>query len=55
MMVSLRQGRNDLLVKVTQNVMGWGACARFANSDLTPAARLRYAIPSAWKEGSVFP
>lgn len=31
--VTLRQGRNDLLVKVTQNIMGWGACARFTNVD----------------------
>lgn len=44
--VSLKPGRNDLLVKVTQNVLGWGACARFTNADGGPARGLKYTIPS---------
>jgi HEAT repeat protein len=44
--VPLKAGRNDLLVKVTQNVMGWGACARFTAADGSPATGLKVTIPS---------
>ncbi|MBM3495049.1 MAG: hypothetical protein FJX72_12130 [Armatimonadetes bacterium] len=41
-----KAGWNLLMVKVTQNVMGWGLCARFTNADGTPANGLRFAMPS---------
>lgn len=43
--VHLNAGWNSLLLKVTQNNQGWGACARFTNPDGSPATRLRYALP----------
>jgi HEAT repeat protein len=44
--VHAAKGWNRLLVKVTQNVMGWGACAQLRNPDGTPATGLRCAVPS---------
>jgi len=44
--VHLNAGWNPLLLKVTQNVLGWGACARFTNPDGSPIAGLRFGIPS---------
>lgn len=38
-------GWNMMLLKVTQNVMGWGACVRFADADGKPAG-VRLALPS---------
>lgn len=45
--LQVKPGWNHLLLKVTQNVMGWGACARFANADGSPATGLRYAVGQA--------
>ena len=45
--VHVKPGWNPLLLKVTQNVQGWGACARFMKSDGAPATDLRYRVPSA--------
>ncbi|HLK61767.1 MAG TPA: hypothetical protein VKU00_34795, partial [Chthonomonadaceae bacterium] len=45
--VHVKSGWNPLLLKITQNVLGWGACARFTNPDGSPATGLRYRIPSA--------
>ena len=42
--VHVRQGWNRLLLKITQNSQGWGACARFTNTDGSPVGGLRYAI-----------
>jgi len=42
-----RTGWNLLMIKVTQNVMGWGACARLTKLDGSPAEGLRYMLPSA--------
>lgn len=42
-----KAGWNQLMMKIPQNVMGWGACARFTNVDGTPAEGLRFAPPSA--------
>lgn len=42
----LKAGWNQLLLKVTQNNQGWGACARFANADGTAATGLLNVIPS---------
>lgn len=44
--VTAKAGWNDLLLKITQNNQGWGAVARFTNPDGTPAAGLRFALPS---------
>ncbi len=43
----LKAGWNQLMLKIPQNVMGWGAVARFTNPDGTPATGLRFAVPSA--------
>jgi hypothetical protein len=45
--VTLKPGWNTLLLKITQNNQGWGACARLTTLDGTPATGLRYAVPSA--------
>jgi HEAT repeat protein len=45
--VHARQGWNSLLLKITQNNMGWGACARATNPDGSPATGLRFAVPSS--------
>jgi hypothetical protein len=47
--VHLNAGWNILMLKVTQNVLGWGACARFANPDGRIVSGLRYTVPSAVK------
>src|SRR5205807_2275046 len=41
--VRAKQGWNRILFKVTQNIMGWGACARFTNPDGSRADKLRFA------------
>lgn len=45
-----RSGWNRMLLKVTQNVMGWGACVRFVRKDGSPAEGLRFMLPSALPE-----
>ena len=47
--VHAKQGWNRLLLKVTQNNQGWGACVRPTNLDGSPASGLRFALPSAVK------
>lgn len=42
----LRQGENRLLIKITQNVMGWGLCARICHTDRTPADDVRALLPN---------
>jgi len=42
--VQLQAGWNSLMLKVTQNVMGWGACARFRAPDGAKAEGLRFAV-----------
>ncbi len=42
--VTLAEGRNALMLKVTQNVMGWGACARLRNLDGSAAQGLRFEV-----------
>ena len=44
--VRARAGWNTALLKVTQNVMGWGACVRFADPSGQPARGIRLALPS---------
>jgi HEAT repeat protein len=44
--VGVKAGWNSLMVKVTQNVMGWGLVARFTEADGAPATALRFALPS---------
>jgi HEAT repeat protein len=48
--LKVRAGWNAMMVKVTQNIMGWGACARFTATDGGPAIGLRFALPSFVKE-----
>ncbi len=47
--IHLKQGWNTLMLKVTQNVMGWGACARLIGADGNTPAGLKYSVPSANK------
>ncbi len=42
--VTLKQGWNSVLVKVTQNNLGWAFCVRFAQSSGEPVAGLRASI-----------
>jgi HEAT repeat protein len=42
--VTLNLGWNQLLVKVTQNVMGWGFCVRFAQPSGEPAEGVRASL-----------
>jgi HEAT repeat protein len=44
--LKLKAGWNDLMLKITQNNMGWGAVARFTNSDGSPAKDLKFALPT---------
>jgi HEAT repeat protein len=44
--VSAKAGYNVLLLKITQNNMGWGACARFTHTNGSPAPELKFAVPS---------
>jgi HEAT repeat protein len=39
--VTLNEGWNAILLKVTQNIEGWGFCVRFAQSSGEPVAGLR--------------
>src|SRR5258708_7109413 len=41
--IGVKQGWNHLMLKVTQNIMGWGACARIANPDGSRAEKIRCA------------
>jgi HEAT repeat protein len=41
--VRAKQGWNQMLFKVTQNVMGWGACARIINPDGSRTNGIRFA------------
>ncbi len=43
--VRLRRGWNELLLKITQNIMGWEFCARFVAPDGAPPRDLRCALP----------
>jgi hypothetical protein len=43
--VTARQGWNTLMVKVPQNVMGWGVCVRVAKPDGTAVEGLTFAVP----------
>ena len=45
--VQVKAGWNDLLLKITQNNMGWAACARFSTPDGTPVKGLKWVVPSA--------
>ena len=49
--VHARAGWNLLMLKITQNIMGWGACARFLDPDGSPAQGLRFSVPSAVSQG----
>ena len=51
--VHAKSGWNLLMLKVTQNNQGWGACARITNPDGTPAKGLEYRVPSAVKASPV--
>jgi HEAT repeat protein len=42
--LQLQEGWHSLMLKVTQNVMGWGACARFRAPDGAKAEGLRFAV-----------
>lgn len=44
--VHLKSGDNRVLVKVTQNIMGWGFCARVTNPDGSPATGVRNILTS---------
>ena len=39
--VSLREGWNAILIKVTQNNQGWGFCARLVSPDGAPLEGIR--------------
>jgi hypothetical protein len=45
----LNAGWNTLLLKITQNVLGWGACARFTLPDGSAVQGLKYSVVSALK------
>ncbi len=45
--VHANAGWNQILMKVTQSIQGWGACARLTAADGSPAIGLRFAIPSS--------
>jgi HEAT repeat protein len=42
--VNLERGWNQLLLKITQNNAGWGACARFSKPDGSAAEGLRFEV-----------
>ena len=42
----LKKGWNVLMLKITQNIMGWGACARVTDAEGKPVTGLRYSVPS---------
>ena len=43
----LRPGRNTLLLKITQNQMSWGFCARLVKPDGAPLEGIRIDDPPA--------
>lgn len=43
------RGWNRILIKVTQNIMGWGACVRLTQPDGSPVVGLRIG-PVGWAE-----
>ncbi|MDF2441335.1 MAG: hypothetical protein JWN98_2319, partial [Abditibacteriota bacterium] len=45
--LAMKSGWNQLMLKITQNNLGWGACARFAQEDGSPVSGLRFAVPSS--------
>ena len=45
--VALLPGWNQMMLKITQHNQGWGACARFTNTDGSPLKGLRFAAPSS--------
>ncbi len=45
--VNLREGKNSLLLKITQSTGGWGACARLRNLDGGQLNGVRAALPEA--------
>jgi HEAT repeat protein len=45
--VHAHAGWNGLMLKVTQNNQGWGACVRITNADGTPATGITYSVPAA--------
>jgi hypothetical protein len=45
--VHAHAGWNRLMLKVTQNNQGWGACVRITNADGTPATGITYSVPAA--------
>ncbi len=45
--VHLKAGWNTLLLKVTQNNQGWGACCRILGPDGNPATDLQYSVAPA--------
>ena len=49
--VHLNAGWNVLLLKITQNVLGWGACARFTGPRGGAVTGLKYSVVSALKHG----
>ena len=42
--VELKEGWNRLIIKVTQNNLGWEFCAKFLNPDGTPLKGLKSGI-----------
>lgn len=48
----MKAGWNQLMLKITQNNLGWGACARFTNVDGSPISGLRYSLPSSLNDRS---
>ncbi|UCG49374.1 MAG: hypothetical protein JSU94_06240, partial [Phycisphaerales bacterium] len=40
--LTLQEGWNTLMLKITQNVMGWGACARFTGPGGSSIEGLRF-------------
>lgn len=45
--VHLKAGWNTLMLKVTQNIMGWGACCKIVEKDGAVATGLQYHVVSA--------
>ncbi len=43
----LREGRNDLMIKITQNIMGWEYCVRVVKPDGAPLDGIPAAKPPA--------
>ncbi len=43
--VELKEGWNDLMMKITQNSMGWEFCARMVNTDGSRIEGIRFGVP----------